>query len=296
MLKKTLFFNNAYHLSIKYNQLVITDKNTREKSQRPVEDLGFIVLDHQQITFTQSVMQHLAANNVAVVICDERHHPASMLFHLDTHQTQTERFRAQVEASKPLKKRLWKQTVKAKIRNQAALLDFIGEDGEPLRYMARQVKSGDTGNEEAQASRHYWDCLFKEEFYRRRHGPPPNNMLNYGYTVLRAAVARALMGSGLLPTLGIHHRNRYNSYCLADDVMEPYRPYVDLSVWELVETGRGGQENLSTEIKAELLDILSCDIMINDRKRPLMVGLSETTASLARCFTGEERKMKYPDL
>lgn len=296
MLKKTLFFNNPYHLSIRHNQLVITDKNTREKSRRPVEDLGFVVLDHQQITFTQSVIQYLADNNVAVVFCNKKHHPASMLFHLDTHQTQTEHFRAQIEASKPLKKQLWKQTVKAKIRNQAALLDFVGEESDPLEYMARQVKSGDVTNKEANASQHYWAHLFDDEFYRRRHGPPPNNLLNYGYTVLRAAVARALMGSGLLPTLGIHHRNRYNSYCLADDIMEPYRPYIDQNVWELVETGQGGKEDLSTELKAKLLDTLTCDIMINDKKRPLMVGLSETTASLARCFKGEDRKIKYPVL
>lgn len=295
MLKKTLFFNNAYHLSIKYNQLVITDKKTREKIQRPVEDLGFIVLDHPQITFTQSVMQHLAANNVAVVFCNKKHHPASMLFHLDTHQTQTEHFRAQVEASKPLKKQLWKQTVKAKIRNQAAVLDYTESDGDGLRYMARQVKSGDTTHKEARAAKHYWGLLFDENFYRRRHGPPPNNMLNYGYAILRAGVARALMGSGLLPTLGIHHRNKYNAYCLADDVMEPYRPYVDQHVWELAEAGPA-PEDLTTEIKGELLEILSGDIIIGDKKRPFMVGVSETTASLARCFKGENRKIKYPEL
>jgi len=295
MLKKTLFFHNAYHLSIKYNQLIITDKNSREKTQRPVEDLGFVILDHQQITFTQSVIQHLAANNVAVVFCNKKHHPASMLFHLDTHQTQNEHFRAQVEASKPLKKQLWKQTVKAKIYNQAALLDFIGEEGDALRYMARQVKSGDTSNEEGRASRHYWDLLFYEDFHRRRHGPPPNNMLNYGYTILRAGVARALMGSGLLPTIGIHHHNKYDAYCLADDIMEPYRPYVDQHVLELYETGQYG-DDLRPEIKVKLLEILSGDIFIGDKKRPMMVGVSETTASLARCFKGEQRKIKYPEL
>lgn len=295
MLKKTLFFNNAYHLSIKYNQLVFTDKSTRQKSQRPIEDLGFVVLDHQQITFTQSVIQHLSANNVAVVFCDKKHHPASMLFHLDTHNTQTEHFRAQVEASKPLKKQLWKQTVKAKIRNQAALLDFADEDGDGLRYMARQVKSGDTTNQEARAAKYYWDSLFDDNFYRRRHGPPPNNLLNYGYAILRAGVARALMGSGLLPTLGIHHRNKYNAYCLADDIMEPYRPYVDQHVWELTESGQVGGE-LTTDLKGELLKILTGDIMIGNKKRPLMIGVSESTASLARCFKGEQRKIKYPVL
>lgn len=295
MLKKTLFFNNACHLNTRYQQLVITNKKTGEQNQRPIEDLGYVVLDHPQITFTQSVIQHLAANNAAVIFCDETHHPASMLFHLDSHQTQTEHFRAQVEASEPLKKQLWKQTVKAKIRNQAALLDFAEQDGEALRYMARQVKSGDATNQEARASRFYWPMLFGNDFNRQRFGNPPNNLLNYGYAVLRAAVARALTGSGLLPTLGIHHRNKYNAYCLADDVMEPYRPYVDQCVWELTEAGQAG-EDLSTELKARLLEILSCDIIINRKKRPLMVGLSETTASLARCFKSEARKIRYPVL
>lgn len=295
MLKKTLFFQNACHLSTRHQQLVITDKQTGEQNRRPIEDLGYIVLDHPQITFTQSVIQRLAANNAAVIFCDEKHHPASMLFNLDSHQTQTEHFRAQVEASEPLKKQLWKQTVKAKIRNQASMLEFTDQDGEALRYMARQVKSGDTTNQEARASRFYWPLLFGDDFIRRRFGHPPNNLLNYGYAVLRAAVARALTGSGLLPTLGIHHRNKYNAYCLADDVMEPYRPYVDQCVWELIEAKQAGDE-LTTELKAELLKILSCDIIINRKRRPLMIGLSETTASLARCFKGEVRKIKYPVL
>lgn len=295
MLKKTLVFHNACHLNTKYHQLVITNKQTGEQNQRPIEDLGYVVLDHPQITFTQSVIQQLAANNAAVIFCDEKHHPASMLFHLDSHQTQTEHFRAQVEASEPLKKQLWKQTVKAKIRNQAAMLDFAEQDGEALRYMARQVKSGDTNNQEARASRFYWPMLFGGNFLRKRFGNPPNNLLNYGYAVLRAAVARALTGSGLLPTLGIHHRNKYNAYCLADDVMEPYRPYVDQLVWELNEAGQA-EEKLSTDLKGQLLEILSCDIIINRKKRPLMVGLSETTASLARCFKGEVKKIKYPVL
>ena len=218
-----------------------------------------------------------------------------MLFHLDSHQTQTEHFRAQVEASEPLKKQLWKQTIKAKIRNQAAVLDFADRDGEALRYMARKVRSGDADNQEARAARFYWPMLFGEDFLRKRFGNPPNNLLNYGYAVLRAAVARALTGSGLLPTLGIHHRNKYNAYCLADDVMEPYRPYVDQLVWELSEAGQA-EEELSAGLKSELLKILSCDVIINRKKRPLMVGLSQTTASLARCFKGEARKITYPVL
>jgi CRISPR-associated protein Cas1 len=274
---------------------VILNKTTGEENERPVEDIGFVVFEHHQITFTQAVIRLLAKHNAAVIFCDEKHLPASMLFHLDSHQTQTEHFRAQVEASVPLKKQLWKQTVKAKIRNQAAMLDFAEQDGEPLRYMARQAKSGDPENIEARAARFYWPRLFGDEFTRARYGNAPNNMLNYGYTILRAAVARALTGSGLLPTLGIHHHNKYNAYCLADDVMEPYRPYVDQLVWELMNEGKA-EEELSPKLKMNLLQCLSGDITINRKQRPLMVGLSETTASLARCFKGEVKRIKYPVL
>lgn len=295
MLKKTLFFNSPCHLKIHNSQLVILNKTTGEENERPVEDIGFVVFEHHQITFTQAVIRLLAKHNAAVIFCDEKHLPASMLFHLDSHQTQTEHFRAQVEASVPLKKQLWKQTVKAKIRNQAAMLDFAEQDGEPLRYMARQAKSGDPENIEARAARFYWPRLFGDEFTRARYGNAPNNMLNYGYTILRAAVARALTGSGLLPTLGIHHHNKYNAYCLADDVMEPYRPYVDQLVWELMNEGKA-EEELSPKLKMNLLQCLSGDITINRKQRPLMVGLSETTASLARCFKGEVKRIKYPVL
>lgn len=295
MLKKTFYCENPCHLSIKHQQLVIAPKPNGQAKSRPVEDLGFIILDNQQITFTQSVIQQMAKYNVAVVFCDKQHHPDSMLFHLDSHQTQTEHFRAQIEASKPLKKQLWKQTVKAKIRNQAALLSFADEDDQALCYLARKVQSGDPDNKEARASRIYWPLLFGDAFRRRRHGNVPNNLLNYGYAVLRAAVARALTGSGLLPTLGIHHHNKYNAYCLADDIMEPYRPFVDKTVWELYENGQAKDE-LDNTLKAALLHILSSDIFIGHKTRPLMVGLSETTASLARCFKKEVRKVEYPEL
>lgn len=292
MLKRTLFFSNPYHLSTEKRQLVITDKETRESKTAPIEDIGFAVFEHPHITFTQSVMQLLAENNTAVVFCDAKYHPSSMLLHLDTHQVQTERFREQVEATLPLKKQLWQQTIKAKVRNQATVLDLIGHSGEALRKIASRVKSGDPDNAEAQAARRYWPHLFGLDFTRERFGEEPNSALNYGYAILRAAVARALAGSGLLPALGIHHRNRYNSFCLADDIMEPYRPYVDLLVYQMMEDEMNCAE-LGTEEKAELLGILSCDTVINGRKRPLSVGLSETTASLAGCYSGTAKRIKY---
>lgn len=295
MLKRTLFFGNPYHLSTKNKQLVIIDKSTREEKTQAIEDMGFVVFEHPEITFTQSVMQLMAENNTAVVFCDKTHHPASMLLHLDTNQVQTEIFRHQVNASEPLKKQLWQQTVKAKIRNQSNLLAHFNLNDEALKYICKQVKSGDITNEEAKAARRYWPNLFGRDFTRVRFGSAPNAALNYGYAILRAAIARSLAGSGLHPTLGIHHRNKYNSYCLADDIMEPYRPYIDLAVKNMYDNGMNCATLGKTE-KAELLSILSMDIYIEKQKRPLMIGASQTTASLARAYKGEENKIKYPEL
>ena len=274
--------------------MVVSDKKSGEVRQLSIEDTGFVIFDHPQITFTQSVMQKLAENNTAVVFCDQKHHPASMLFHLDTNTVQTELFKQQVVASEPLKKNLWKQTIEAKIKNQHALLQKFGTENKLMETLAGRVKSGDTSNIEAQASRIYWQQIFgHKNFKRERYGMPPNPSLNYGYTILRAAVARALSGSGLLPTLGIHHHNKYNAYCLADDIMEPYRPYVDEVVRQQMKAS-ADYHDLNIERKAELLNVLSCDTVFGKVKRPLMVGLSMTTASLAKCFSGKQKKLTYP--
>lgn len=293
MLKRTLYFSNPYHLSGKLDQLIITNKDSGEVKQTPVEDLGFVVLDHPQITITQNVMQLLAANNTAVIFCDKKHHPNSMLFHLDTHQVQNERFRAQVGISEPLKKQLWQQTIKAKIRNQAAVLQLIKENEKPLLLHSKKVRSGDPDNFEARAARYYWKYLFSPRFKRERFGLPPNPSLNYGYTIVRAAVARSLVGSGLLPTLGIHHRNKYNAFCLADDIMEPYRPFVDYLVWNQKKKDTQ-YHDLNNGRKAEFLELLSSDVLIGKKKRPLMIALSETSASLSQCFEGKAKRIKYP--
>lgn len=296
MLKRTLFFGNPYHLQTENLQLKAACKETGEIKTVPIEDIGFIVFEHPQITFTQSVMQLLAENNTAVVFCDARFHPSSMLLHLDTNQVQTERFKAQITASEPLKKQLWQQTIKAKIKNQANTLKVAGKEGEDaLLYLSKQVLSGDSTNQEAQAARRYWSKLLGKEFNRHRYGDEPNPALNYGYAILRAATARALSGSGLLPTLGIHHRNKYNSYCLADDVMEPYRPFVDLLVLEMQEQNLNTGD-LGKNEKAHLLQLLTQDVKINGKKSPLMVALSQTTASLSRCFEGKSKNMIYPEI
>lgn len=302
MIKRTLFFGNPVYLSMRNAQLVIkkTDVQTQDEVVRtvPIEDIGVVVLEDRQITITNGAMDALLQNNCAVVTCDEKHMPAGLLLPLEGNTTQSVRFRNQIEASLPLKKQLWQQTVQAKIHNQAALLRKL--DNAEARNMIvwrNAVKSGDSDNLEGRAAAYYWKNMFVGlgDFKRDREGAVPNNLLNYGYAILRAVVARALVASGLLPTLGIHHHNRYNAFCLADDVMEPYRPYVDELVSGIVCSGTDCSE-LTTEIKRMLLGIPVVEVNVGGQRSPLMVAASQTTASLAKCFSGELRKIVYPEM
>jgi len=301
MIKRTLHFSNPAYLSLRNGQLIIDlphlkvlgDEET--KKSVPIEDIGVIVLDHQQITITHGCMAALLDNNAALITCDNSHHPVGMMLPLDGNDTQSERFRYQIDASQPLKKQLWQQTVQAKILNQAAVLAERGIDHDNMLYWAKSVRSGDPDNYEGRAAAYYWKSVFpkKVEFFRNREGNPPNNLLNYGYAILRAIVARSLVCSGLLPTLGIHHRNKYNAYCLADDMMEPYRPYVDKIVLRIIDNGENFLE-LGNSIKSQLLGIATVDVQFEKGRSPLMVGLTNTAASLARCYEGRSRKLVYP--
>lgn len=293
MLKRTLFISTPYHLSVKNKQLIVTPKTDLPGKSVPIEDIGFIVMEHPQISFTLKLMEELTENNVAVVFCDSKHMPSSMTLPLDAHHIQNELFSAQINATEPLKKNLWKQTIEMKIGNQARLLDKLKKNSTRLKTLAKSVKSGDNDNREGFAARLYWTTLLGSNFIRDRYGDAPNPFLNYGYILLRSAVARALSGSGLLATLGIHHHNRYNAFCLADDIMEPYRPYVDEIVFTMNEIWPDSIM-LEKEHKAKLLELMTTDVRIGENRRPLMVALSQTTASLARCFNGETRKIIYP--
>lgn len=294
MLKRTLFFSTPFCLSLKDNQMVINTKQMPdEKRTIPIGDIGFVILEHQQTSITLPLLNALSDNNVAVILCGKNLMPNAMLMNLDSNTTQGETYRAQLEASEPLKKGLWKQVVEAKIRNQAALLNKLGKDGAILKPLYMNVKSGDSDNREGIAAKLYWNELFGKDFIRSREGAEPNNMLNYGYTLLRAAVARALMGSGLFPAFGIFHRNRYNAFPLADDIMEPYRPYVDEIVYTLYANG---ERELTKNIKAQILNLLFTDTVFGKITKPLEVGLTTTTASLAKCFNGTQKKISYPQL
>jgi CRISP-associated protein Cas1 len=295
MIKRTLYFGNPAYLSTRQEQLEIKVLDTGETKTAPIEDIGVLILDHQQITITQALIAKLLANNTALITCDNTHHPVGLFLSLDGHSLQSRIFQAQLSASEPLKKQLWQQTVIAKIQNQAAMLAYRNTENKLLLTYAKDVKSGDTENMEAAAAGYYWKHLFPPAFYftRDRYGMPPNNLLNYGYAILRAIVARSLVGSGLLPTLGIHHHNQYNAYCLADDIMEPYRPYVDKLVCEIIAK-QEPDVNLTPGIKQQLLSIPVMDVVINGQKSPLMNAVQRTTSSLAKCFEGGARKLLYP--
>lgn len=311
MIKKTLYFGNPAYLSLRNKQLVIKMPAV-EKSQnvadiiraesittKPIEDLGVVVLDHQQITITQGLLEALLENNVALITCNSRSMPVGLQLPLYGNTIQNERFRLQIDASKPLQKQLWQQTMKAKIENQAYVLKHNTETETQCMFVwADCLKSGDPTNLEARAAVYYWKNLFHQEhpnFIREREGLPPNNLLNYGYAILRAVIARSLVCSGLLPTLGIHHHNRYNAYCLADDIMEPYRPYVDELILRIIRSNTDYKE-LTTALKAQLLSIPTLDVNINGKRSPLMIAATTTTASLVKCFSGEIRKIAYPSM
>ena len=303
MIKRTLYFGNPTYLSMKDSQLVIhlpeangmddkTGKNTI-----PIEDIGVVLLDHKQITITHGLLEALLANNTAVITCDSNRMPVGLLLPLSGNTIQSERFQSQIDASLPLQKQLWQQTMQAKIANQAYVLNKTrGTVVKNMLAWVDGVKSGDSDNLEARAAAYYWANLFPNipNFRRDREGIPPNNFLNYGYAILRAIVARALVGSGLLPTFGIHHHNRYNAYCLADDIMEPYRPFVDKLIVEIVDSGENIVD-LSKSLKTKLLNIPVIDVCINGQRSPLMVAVAQTTASLAKCYSGEIRRIVYPE-
>jgi len=297
MIKRTLYFGNPAYLHKKQQQLkVIHPENDSELGSIPIEDIGAVLLDNPQITITHALMASLLERNVAIVSCDEKHLPVGLMLPLDGNTIQTERFRYQIDASEPLKKNLWSQTVKAKIENQAAVLRLANIDNKRLLALVPQIQSGDPDNVEGRAASVYWKLLFENiEFTRDRFGAFPNPHLNYCYAIARAIVARGLVGSGLLPTLGIHHSNKYNAYCLADDIMEPYRPFCDWMVFKMVVDGEITDDEITRDHKARLLGIAAVDIVIVNKKSPLMVGLARTTNSLAECFEGKRRKIIYPE-
>lgn len=292
MIKRTLYFGNECYLSTQKQGLVLRYPNSEEVKSVPVEDIGIVILDHYRLTLTTNLLNKLLGNNVAVITCDAQHLPVGMFLNLNGHSLQQEHFAHQIAVTPAKKDRLWKQAIQAKIANQATLLERLGIPVLNMQRWVKQVKNGDPDNLEARAASYYWKHLFGNiPFVRERFGDAPNGLLNYGYTILRGVVARALVGSGLLPTLGIHHHNKYNAYCLADDMMEPYRPFVDEVILGLVNDGVG---ELTPESKQELLKIPVLDVRINQQKSPLMLAVQQSTASLQQCYAGQRTMLKLP--
>lgn len=293
MIKRVLCFENPARLSLKLAQMVVELQDVTRTL--PIEDIGVVILDHKQITITHALIDALLANNTAIVTSSDKHLPVGLMLPLDGNTLQSERFRAQIDASEPLKKQMWQQTVVAKILGQAHVLGTQNIEHNNMFKWAKDVRSGDTDNMEARAAAYYWRNMFeKDTFIRDPQGLPPNNLLNYGYSVVRAMMARALVGTGLLPTLGIHHHSRYDAYCLADDIMEPYRPFVDLKVLEMWQKG-GLTSDISSEQKRELLGITTMDVYISGHRSPMMLAIQATAQSVQKCFSGEARKVIYPD-
>lgn len=296
MLYRSIYISNPAYLKLKDNQMKVLDPETKEeKGSVAIEDLGFLMLDHFQITISHQLIQYLMQNNVVVVSCDSSHLPLGMMLPLFGHTEHSERVKIQMEASEPLKKQLWKQTVESKIENQKEVLAQLGLHFQPMLEYLQNVKSGDSTNMEGIAAQHYWKNLFETDFIRQRFGDFPNSHLNFGYAVLRSMVARAVVDTGMLPVLGIFHKNKYNPYCLADDLMEPFRPFVDYLVLDWIKQNPE-LEQLNKDFKAHILTIATMDVTIEGNQRPLMVAIKTTVVSLYKCYTGEKRQISYPKL
>ena len=294
MIKRTLFFSHAVCLSVRHKQLVIFSKETQEETLVPIEDIGFVIVENALVSLTIPLINELTDNNCALIFCNEKHLPFSMTMPLDCNEIQSQLFSAQINAKLPVKKNCWKQIVEYKIKNQGLVLKKYDLNFARLVDFSKCVKSGDSTNMESQAAKFYWDNLFGKNWCRDRFGDFPNNYLNYGYAILRAAMARALVGSGLLPTLGIHHHNKYNAYCLADDLMEPYRPFIDDEVVEYISANPDDKE-VGLEFKKRILKVLARDVKMENLTRPMMVALSMTSSSLADALSNESEKLKLPD-
>lgn len=296
MIKRTILLSKPSYVSTANEQLKISfPMDPDSDASVAIEDIGLILLENQQITITNGALAKLMANKVVVVQCDKKHMPAGLMLPMEGNTLLSERYRIQINSTLPLRKSLWKQTVKAKIFNQARVLERAGENFVPLERWRQKVLSGDAENHEARAAAYYWPRLMKDEHFRRSpDGELPNSFFNYAYAILRATIARALVSTGLLPAIGIFHRNKYNAFCLADDIMEPYRPYADSLVLSLLEQRTRGDEELDTPAKLHLLQLPAIDVNIEGKQSPLWVAASRTSNSLFECFEGSRKKILYP--
>ena len=309
MIKRTIDISSGpARLRVENEQLVVAREGL-EDARVPCEDLGILLIDQRETVYTHSVLTRLMQNGACVVLCDEKHLPCGLVLPVEGNELVTQRLRKQIEVSRPLEKRLWRDIVKAKVLAQAGALEAMSNretvtnmpSGAPaplgmapvrkLRNLAGEVLSGDPTNVEGQAARIYWEALLGEEFKRAREGAWPNAILNYGYAVVRASVARAIVGAGLHPSFGLHHHNRGNAFCLADDLVEPLRPLVDAAVVGLL---KAGETEITPANKRVMLGLLVWEVEVGEAKGPLMVQLHRVAASLWGCYAGEREEMELP--
>lgn len=292
MIKRVIDISDAAYLHLKNNQLLI-DQQGVTVGQVSIEDLGVLILQNPAIVLTQQVIVACQKNNAVIVFCDERHLPYSIISPVaEGHTLHSKIIREQLSITEPTRKRLWQQIIRQKIREQAATLNLLGKDATRLNYLSKTIKTGDSGNCEAVAAQAYWKLLFGADFRRDIDLSGINSLLNYGYAIVRAMVARSICGAGLHPTLGLFHRNQYNALCLADDLMEPFRPWVDFLVFKLAE-----QEllEINRQSKQELLALLSQPVIYTAKKMPFMVATHYLMANLKRCYNKEEKDIYYPE-
>ena len=283
MAKQTLIFESPKELSLKGGMMVIIDRETEETTFRSMEDIQMVMIDNHSVRITVPLITKMTNLNIGVVFCDEKHMPVSMLMDMESNSLQSKRFRCQLTASKPLNKQIWKQIVEAKIRNQSLLLEKLELGKTLLANYYNNVKSGDSTNREGTAARVYWTKLMGKGFIRDRYGMPPNQLLNYGYAVLRSMIARHLMNAGLLPTVGVFHHNCYDAFPLADDVMEPYRPYIDFRVKKMMDMGL---IDVCRESKKRILETFYEDIPVN--------AMALSASTLAGVYEGVGKVVVFP--
>ncbi len=295
MIKRVVEISAPARLALRNRQMSV-EREGSDPVTVPVEDIGVLILDHPAISHTQGLLAACFENNVAVLVCGNRHLPGAVLMPLEGNSLHSKTIAKQANIAKPLRKRLWQAIIKAKIRQQAKALSHANGGENPLSAYALRVKSGDPDNIEAQAARIYWQRLFGKDFRRDPDAPGINSFLNYGYAVMRAATARSLVATGLHPSLGLHHHNQYNSFCLADDLMEPLRPAVDLRVYLISKMTPPVEPELTPENKRALLEVLGWDFLINGGKLPLMTSLHRYSASVRMAICGEAEKLEIPSL
>lgn len=295
MLKRTLLIESPAHLNVENDLLKVTNKVSQKSEMFVFDDLGFIVIENYQSTATAQFLEKSAKNNVVVIFCDKKHVPISYSIPLYFNKTQTQTLNNQIIVSQDIKNNLWKQLIKGKVSNQAALLVSLNKEYLQVKRLSEKITIENVNSTESTSSRFYWKSIFDiEKFSRNAEGAPPNQLLNYGYSILRGATARALIGSGLLPQIAIHHHNKYDSLPLADDVMEPYRPFIDEVVANIVK--EDDYHLLHRRNKEKLLRVLACDCKIGNVKRPLMIALTYTTASIANVINKKSNRIALPEL